>query len=138
MKRLQILVVEDNPGDVFLFQEALQHHNISHDLSVLRDGQSALDYIARMGRDPAATCPDVLLLDLNLPKAEGSAVLREFRNHPDGAETPVIVVTSSDTIRDRASVAVYGSTRYFRKPSDFDEFMQLGAIVREVLPAAQD
>lgn len=133
MKLLQILVAEDNYADVILFQEALQHHHIEHQLHVVSDGQAALDFVARMGTSPETPCPDVMLLDLNLPKVDGPAILQEFRNHPECEHTPVIVVTSSDAQKDRATVAAFQVTRYFRKPSDFDAFMELGAIVREVV-----
>src|SRR5690349_15493812 len=96
MKLLHILVAEDNHGDVILFQEALQHHQIEHHLHVVSDGQAALNFVARMGTTPEIPCPDVMLLDLNLPKVDGPTILREFRKHPECEDTPVIVVTSSD------------------------------------------
>lgn len=133
MKPIQILVAEDNDADVLLFQEALQHLQIEHQLHVATDGQAALDYVARMGTTPEIPCPDVMLLDLNLPKVDGPTILEEFRKHPECQHTPVVVVTSSDAARDRAEVATYGPTRYFRKPSDFDAFLVLGAIIREVI-----
>jgi CheY-like chemotaxis protein len=133
MKLLQILVAEDNYADVILFQEALQYHHIEHQLYIAADGQAALDFVARIGTSPATPCPDVMLLDLNLPKVDGPAILQEFRKHPECEHTPVIVVTSSDADKDRAKVAAFQVTRYFRKPSDFDAFMELGAIVREVV-----
>ena len=133
MKLLHILVAEDNQGDVILFQEALAHHQIEHELHVAPDGKAALDYVARMGRPGEPPCPDVMLLDLNLPKADGATILEEFRKHPECTETPVIVVTSSDAEKDRAKVAAFQVTRYFRKPSDFDAYMELGAVIREVV-----
>jgi CheY-like chemotaxis protein len=133
MKPLHILVAEDNEGDVILFQEALEHHQIEHQLYVVPDGEAALSFVARMGTSPEAPCPDVLLLDLNLPKVDGPAILKELREHPECQHTPVIVVTSSDAEKDRVNVASFKVTRYFRKPSDFDAFMELGAIVREVV-----
>jgi chemotaxis family two-component system response regulator Rcp1 len=73
-----------------------------------------------------------VLLDLNLPKVDGPSILQEFRQRPEGAHTPVIVVTSSDAEKDRALVAEFQITRYFHKPSDFDAFMELGRIVKEL------
>ncbi len=137
MKLLQILVAEDNEADLILFQEALQHHRIEYQLHVVADGQSALAFVARMGTTPETPCPDVMLLDLNVPKADGTTILAEFRKHPECADTPVIVVTSSDAQRDRVKVAAFQVTRYFRKPSDFDAFMELGAIIREVVQDQQ-
>ena len=132
MKPLHILVAEDNHADVLLFQEALQHHQIEHRLHVVADGQAALQFVARMGASPDMPCPDLLLLDLNLPRVDGPAILQAFRQHPACALTPVIVVTSSDAVKDRAKVAEFQVTRYFRKPSNFDAFMELGRIIREV------
>ena len=128
-----ILVAEDNDADIILFQEALQHHQIEHQLHIAIDGQAALDFVARMGTTPDIPCPDVMLLDLNLPKVDGPTILKEFRKHPECQHTPVVVVTSSDAEKDRAKVAAYGATRYFRKPSDFEAFLELGAIIHEVI-----
>jgi CheY-like chemotaxis protein len=82
MKPLHILVAEDNYADVTLFREALQHHRIEHRLHVVGDGQSALRFIAQMGTSPEMPCPDLMLLDLNLQKADGPTILQEFRKHP--------------------------------------------------------
>src|SRR5579863_5772293 len=133
MKSLRIFVAEDNQADVVLFREALQHHHIEYQLYVVGDGQSALQFVEQMGTSPEMPCPDLMLLDLNLPKVDGPTILQEFRKHPECAHTPVIVVTSSDAEKDRANVAEFQVTRYFRKPSDFDAFMELGRIVKELV-----
>jgi CheY-like chemotaxis protein len=130
---LHILLAEDNPGDVLLVQEALAEHRVAHELHIVRDGGEALAFVAQMGQPGGTPCPDLLLMDLNLPKVDGSEVLSEFRKHPACAHTPVIVVTSSDAQRDRARMAQLGIARYFRKPSDLNAFLNLGAIVREVI-----
>src|SRR5271156_5976367 len=114
MKPLHILVAEDSHADVILFREALQHHHIEHQLHIVGDGQSALQFVAQMGTSPEMPCPDLMLLDLNLPKVDGPTILQEFRKHPECVQTPVIVVTSSDAAKDRAKVAEFGVTRYFR------------------------
>src|SRR6476619_3769021 len=111
MKLLDILVAEDNYGDVMLFQEALQHHQIEHQLYIVTDGEAALNFVSRMGTSPETPCPDVMLLDLNLPKVDGPTILQEFRKHPECEDTPVIVVTSSDAQRDRTTVAAFRVTR---------------------------
>lgn len=74
--------------------------------------------------------------DLNLPKVEGHQLLARFRSHPLCRQTPVVVVPSSDAPRDREEAALLGAARYFRKPSDLDEFMQLGAVVRDAIAEA--
>lgn len=130
---LHILLAEDNRGDVLLIRRALDEHQIEHHLHVVTDGEEALRFVARMGKPGQEPCPDLMLLDLNLPKVSGGEVLREFRAHPECETTPVIVITSSDSSKDHALVAALGVSRYFRKPMDFDSFMQLGAIVREAV-----
>jgi CheY-like chemotaxis protein len=130
---LQILLAEDNPGDVLLVRQALEAHHIPHELHVVRDGGEALDYLTHMGKSNEPPCPDLVLLDVNLPKADGTEILTEFRKHPDCKHTPVIVVTSSDTQKDRARMSELGVLYYFKKPSDLDAFLKLGALVREVV-----
>jgi chemotaxis family two-component system response regulator Rcp1 len=132
---LMILLAEDNLGDIMLVQRALEKHRIAHRLYVVRDGAEALAFVDRIGQ-PGAPCPDVVLLDLNLPKVDGRQVLTEFRKHPGCLQAPVIVVSSSDAPRDRTRMAELGIARYFRKPLDFEGFLQLGAVVREVVEAA--
>lgn len=129
---LRILLAEDNPGDVLLVRQALEEYQIPHELFVVEDGAKALEFVARMGRPGEAPCPDVILLDVNLPKVDGPQVLRAFRKHPECGQTPVIVVSSSDAPKDRERMAKLGIARYFRKPLDFDAFLKLGALVREV------
>ncbi len=129
---LNILLAEDNPGDVLLVERALSVHHISHQMQVVPDGDRALEFLAEMGHAVDAPCPDLILLDLNLPKVDGVGVLTEFRKHRECAQTPVIIITSSDSQKDRSRVDGLGIARYFRKPSELNAFMQLGAIVREV------
>jgi chemotaxis family two-component system response regulator Rcp1 len=129
---IKILLVEDNQGDVFLIEHALQEHHLLYELYVAKDGAEAIQYVSKMGTPGNAPCPDLMLLDLNLPKIDGSDVLREFRKHRLCLLTPVIVVTSSDAQKDRDRMADLGVAHYFRKPSDFDEFMKLGEIVRQI------
>ena len=134
MNPVHILLAEDNNGDVFLIQEALHAHHIAHALHVVRDGSEALDFVLRMGTSDLP-CPDLILLDLNLPKAEGTQVLGAIRKRSECSETPVIVVTSSDAPMDKERVAKLGITSYFKKPFDLDEYMLLGATVLQVLEA---
>jgi CheY-like chemotaxis protein len=129
---LQILLAEDNQGDIFLIAEALSNHRVKHRLHVVRDGEAALQFFEKMG-DAGIPRPDLLMLDLNLPKVEGDVVLENFRGRPDCRRTPVIVVTSSDAPRDRERVSRLGISGYFRKPSDLAEFMRLGEVVKGVV-----
>jgi CheY-like chemotaxis protein len=132
---MHILLAEDNRGDIFLVRHALHEHHIEHELHVVQDGKEAFDFFAGMGKPGGPPCPDVMLLDLNLPKEDGSRVLGEFRKYSCCAQVPVIVVTSSDAPEDRARMAALGIFCYFRKPKDFDAFMELGVAVRDALKA---
>jgi two-component system, chemotaxis family, response regulator Rcp1 len=132
VRQLRILLAEDNEADVVLVRYALQAHNILHQLHVIADGAKAIDFIVKIGRPGSAPSPDLMLLDLNLPTADGTEVLREFRKHPQCSSTPVIIVTSSDAPKDRARVAELGISHYFTKPSDWDAFMRLGEVVMRV------
>ena len=116
-----------------LVQEALEKHCISHQLHIVQDGAEALSFLAQMGQAGNFLCPDLVLLDLNLPNIEGPQILQEIRKHPNCARTPVIIVTSSDAKEDRARVADLGIAYYFQKPLDFDDFLQLGAIVQAMI-----
>ncbi len=129
----RILLIEDAEPDVFLVREALRQAGISSDLTVLDDGEKAVDFIDRLDQDPDSPCPNVVLLDLNLPKRSGDQILERMRRSRRCGEVPVIIVTSSDSPKDRAQTAELGATLYFRKPSRLDEFMALGALVRGVL-----
>ncbi|MDQ2773442.1 MAG: response regulator [Acidobacteriota bacterium] len=130
---LEVLLAEDNLADVVLVGQALQEYGVECRLHVVKDGAKALDFVARMGKSEDVPCPDLMLLDLNLPKATGAEVLAEFRKHPECAHTPVIVVSSSDAQADRDRVAKLGIAHYFRKPSNLESFLLLGAVVREVV-----
>jgi CheY-like chemotaxis protein len=129
---LHIFLAEDNQADVTLIRHALAVHGIQHQLHVAKDGETALQFVSCMGTQGCPPCPDLLLLDLNLPKVDGTEVLAEFRRHPSCAKTPVIVVSSSGAARDRARVTALGIDCYFQKPSDLDEFLKLGEIVKGV------
>ena len=129
---LRILLAEDNPGDIHLVRQCLRRHAIENELHVVQDGEEGIRYVVGVGGPGEPPCPDVILLDLNLPKADGLDVLREFRKSHTCLGTRVIVVTSSDAPRDRARAAELGIDYYFCKPSSFNEFMRLGAVVKEL------
>ena len=135
---LEILLVEDNPGDALLVKAALASHNILHNLRLVRDAHEAIAYASNMGASVESPYPDVILLDLNLPKADGATLLAEFRKRSRCLNTPVIVVTSSDAPKDRERMAALGVARYFKKPFDFQEFLKLGAVVSEVVEASSN
>ncbi len=131
-QQIQVLLAEDNPGDVFLVREALESHGLDAQLTVREDGEEMLRLIDRIEAGDVP-CPDIVLLDLNLPKRSGEVLLQKLREMPVCAGIPVIIVTSSDSPRDRETAARLGANSYFRKPADFDEFLRLGAIVKEIV-----
>lgn len=133
MSVVHILLIEDNAGDILLIRLALEENQIAHHLKVLRDGAEALAFMRRMGQRGYEPCPDVLLLDMNLPKVDGPQVLSEFRKHPACVTTPVIVVTSSDTPKERERMRDLGVAHYFKKPSDLNAYLMLGSLVREIV-----
>jgi chemotaxis family two-component system response regulator Rcp1 len=128
-----ILLIEDNPADVCVIRFALAEHHVAQPLHVIQDGEAAVKFMVTMGTPGGNPCPDLLLLDLNLPKAGGDEILSEFRKHPECARTPVIIVSSSDAAVDRRRVAALGISCYFRKPSDLTEYMKLGGIVEDAV-----
>jgi DNA-binding response OmpR family regulator len=130
---LNVLLAEDNPGDVFLVKLALDEHRISHELYVVNDGEQAIRFLGTMGKPGKPPFPDLLLLDINLPRAEGFQVLSEFRKRAECARTPVIVVTSSGALSDRIRMAALGVDGYFCKPPVLEEFLALGQVVRRIV-----
>jgi two-component system, response regulator len=130
MKSLEdkvILLVEDNPDDEALTLRALTKNNIKNDVVVARDGAEALDYLhgtgKYAGRD-TSKLPQVVLLDLKLPKVDGLEVLREMRADPRTRLLPVVILTSSVEEQDRVSGYELGANSYVRKPVDFTQFLE--------------
>lgn len=121
-----ILLVEDNPDDEALTLRALRKHNIVNDVDVARDGAEALDYMFCTGKwsdRDQRLAPQVVLLDLKLPKIDGLEVLRRIRADPRTRLQPVVILTSSNEERDRVEGYGLGANSYIRKPVDFDEFV---------------
>lgn len=118
---------------MYLIREALSKVGLGSDIQVVPDGESALRFFAKVVADPNAPCPDAVLLDINLPKKKGGDVLRQIRSSPRCASVKVVIVTSSNSGRDREEMSRLGADVYFRKPSDYAEFMKLGEVVRGLL-----
>ena len=114
-------------------RRALGKHDLDCKVIVVEDGQAALHFMEEADADDEIGCPDLVLLDLNLPRAAGSRVLTRIRQSSRCAGIPIIIITSSDSPLDRESAARLGATGYFQKPGDLAGFMQLGRIVREAL-----
>jgi two-component system, chemotaxis family, response regulator Rcp1 len=130
MTPLRILLAEDNPGDVFLVRQALNHHRVEYELTVAADGQKAWDLI-EVAEGGSSNLFTFFLLDLNLPVRPGLELLLRIRRSSSRiARAPVVIVTSSDAERDHFSTSQAGADYFFRKPTTLEEFLGLGAIVQ--------
>jgi CheY-like chemotaxis protein len=127
-----VLLVEDNPMDVFIIGEILRESGLDVQLEVVKDGQAALCYLDDAGGQDAPAVPDLLLLDLNLPKVPGIEVLRRLRNDPKLRAMPVVIVTSSMAPPDRIATQQLGAAGYFQKPNDLNAYRRLVDIVRGI------
>lgn len=126
---LDILLVEDNPGDVALIQEALQRNQMRANLHVVGDGEKALQFLYRKNRYTDAPSPDLILLDLNLPKVSGCEVLKTIKSDEHLRRIPVVVLTTSEAKSDIEKVYASGANCYITKPPDLDGFFAtIGAI----------
>lgn len=128
-----ILLAEDNPADIYLIRRALAENNVSCLLQVVLDGNEALSLLRAEGKFAGAARPQLILLDLNLPRHDGMEVLQYVRQDRQLATVPVIVFTSSDSPADRLSATHLGVSRFIKKSSLLDEFMAVGAVIRELL-----
>jgi CheY-like chemotaxis protein len=131
--KLDVLVIEDNHADILLIEEVVREYNLPIALQVIEDGERAVDFIDNADGDESAPFPQLILLDLNLPRRTGLEILKRLQNSSRCGRIPVIVVTSSDSRQDREEAAQLGATRYFRKPANYDEFLKLGEVLRQVL-----
>jgi len=122
--RSNILIVEDNPGDQRLIREAFQDTQRALETAVAKDGVEALDYLCRRGAFTDAARPDLILLDLNLPKKGGREVLAEIKSDPQLKNIPVVVFSSSSAPGDVSSAYLLHANCYVTKPADLDELFQ--------------
>jgi CheY-like chemotaxis protein len=128
-----ILIVEDNPGDVFIIRTALEAAKINAQLHFVKDGEQAVKFFDEADNDNAAPCPALVLLDINLPRKQGGEVLQYMRGTRKCGDALVIVVSSSDSPMDRKQMKDLGANAYFHKRSTYEEFMKLGEMVKELL-----
>jgi chemotaxis family two-component system response regulator Rcp1 len=129
----RILVVEDSKTDVFLIREAVANAQVKADLHFVSDGDAAIQFFDSADADANAPCAALVVLDLNLPKKSGHEVLRHLRSSRKCGNAPVLIVSSSDAVDDRQRIAGLGVNGYFRKPSDYYDFMKLGDLVKKLL-----
>ena len=128
---IEILLVEDNPGDVRLTQEAIREAKIRNRLNVVTDGEEAVAYVRRQGNFADQPRPDLILLDLNLPKKDGREVLQDLKSDPDLHRIPVVVLTSSAAEQDILSTYDLYANAYVTKPVDLEQFMHVVASIQD-------
>ena len=132
-QRVVALLVEDNRGDVMIVEEAILLYNLPIELHVVEDGEKAFEFIRRAEVDPKSLFPQMLILDLNLPKRSGKEVLQRLRQSPTFQRIPVLVITSSESKKDRREVTQLGANVVFHKPSSYDKFLKIGEVLKELL-----
>jgi len=121
---IEVLLVEDDPGDVLMTREAFEEHKIGNRLHVVPDGVEALAYLRREEPYPHAVRPDLILLDLNLPRRDGREVLKEIKDDESLRHIPVVVLTTSQLEEDILRSYQLHANAYVTKPVDFDRFIQ--------------
>jgi CheY-like chemotaxis protein len=131
LRPLQLLLVEDNPGDVRLTREALKAGDVSVNLNVVRDGVEAIDFLRKRGQFESAPVPDLILLDLNLPRKSGREVLAEIKSDPELKRIPVLVMTTSRSDQDINRAYSLNANCYITKPMDLDEFLRIVKSIEE-------
>lgn len=127
----EILLAEDNPADVYLIREALKEHGIDSPVHVVWDGKEVLQFIEEA--NSAAHRLGLIILDLNLPRHDGIEVLQRLRETEGLSHVPVVVLTSSDSPRDRVVASEFGATCYLRKPFSLEQFLSLGGVFKDLL-----
>jgi chemotaxis family two-component system response regulator Rcp1 len=128
-RTVRVFLAEDNRADVYLVEMALKEHQIPFALRLVEDGDEALRVVERFGQEEPV--PDIALLDLNLPRQEGDQIVRRLRQHPCCGSMPIVIMTSSDSDRDRAMAKTYNAV-FFSKPADLSGFLELGSLVKEL------
>jgi CheY-like chemotaxis protein len=126
---IDVLLVEDDAGDVLLIREAFEHNKVHNNLEVVSDGVEAIAYLRREGEHAGAPRPDLVLLDLNLPRKDGREVLAEVKADPDLRRIPVVVLTTSKAEEDVLRSYDLHANAYVTKPVDFDRFIE---VVRQI------
>lgn len=129
----EILLAEDNPADVYLIREALREHSVNCTMRVVADGKEVLGIISREQLHREARHLSLIILDLNLPRHDGIEILQRLRETAELAHIPVVVLTSSDSPKDRQAANQLGAACYFRKPSSLTQFLGLGAVLKDLL-----
>lgn len=128
---IKILLVEDNEGDILLTTEALQDCKIANELHILRDGSEALYYLMTQAKQSLNELPDLILLDVNLPKKNGHEVLESVKNHPDLKHIPIIMLTTSSSESDILKSYQEHANCYIIKPLEVSDFLHVTSKIEE-------
>ena len=120
---IEILLVEDDPGDVLMTREAFEDYKIANRLTVVTNGEDAIAYLRRQGRFADTPTPDLILLDLNLPRRNGREVLADIKGDASLRRIPVVILTTSDAEEDVIAAYDLHANAYVRKPVDFEQFV---------------
>lgn len=131
MDPIHILLVEDNEGDIVLTLDALKEGRLKNEVSVVRDGQEALEFLYRRGVYAEAAIPELVLLDLNLPRIDGVEVLQTIKNDPTLRMIPVVVLTTSSSERDIVETYSHHANCYITKPVDLGKFMDVIKVLED-------
>jgi CheY-like chemotaxis protein len=123
-------VIEDNPADIFLLEKALKSRDMVYELETFHDGEAAIKGLAERNR----SLPDLILIDLNLPRRDGFEVLTAIRGHPSLSGVPLAILTSSEDAKDKHRIALIGGERYIHKPPILEDFIeQVGSAIVALL-----
>jgi CheY-like chemotaxis protein len=128
-RQIEVLLVEDDPGDVLMTKEAFEDYKLSNQLHVVTDGTEAMDFLRRQGDHADAPRPDLVLLDLNLPRMDGRQVLEAIKSDSQLASIPVVVLTTSEAEDDVLKSYSLHANAYVTKPVDFERFIE---VVRQI------
>lgn len=120
---IEVLLVEDDPGDVLMTQEAFADYKVANKLTVVTNGEDAIAFMRKTGKFADVPTPDLVLLDLNLPRRNGREVLREIKEDPELRSVPVVILTTSEADEDVLASYQLHANAYVRKPVDFDQFV---------------
>jgi CheY-like chemotaxis protein len=132
---IRVVVIEDNPADVGLLKMALDNADMHCELTVIADGAEAIAFSQQRGKYAGTPPPELIVLDLNLPKYDGPEILEAMRMNRAFDDVPVAVLTSSSSPHDRAKTEAFHISQYISKPPDLDEYLQLGVLLRDLLIA---
>jgi CheY-like chemotaxis protein len=128
-RAIDVLLIEDDPGDVLITREVIEHNEFTKTLHVASDGQEGLDFLYKRGAHADAPQPDLILLDLNLPKYDGRQLLEQIKSDADLCHIPVVVLTTSSAEEDVLTSYKLHANAYVTKPVDVDQFM---TVVRQI------